>query len=57
MYEPQTPHDQGQIKEKHKEAIDVHVVCYLETRVRVMNAGPFKECPKADDRRSFMIHV
>ena len=38
-----------QIIKEHKLAIDVYVVCYLWTRVRVMYARPFNECPIPHD--------
>jgi hypothetical protein len=51
------PPIRSQIKKEHEEAIDEHVVCYLTTRVRVMYAKPFKECPIECERRFFKKHV
>ena len=41
----------------HEEPVYIHVVSYLESRVRVVNADAFKQCSLPFDGRFFVTHV
>ena len=46
-----------EIEEQHEVVIDIYVVCYLKSRVRVMYAGPFEQRRIAHNRYFLVIHV
>jgi len=46
-----------QVEEFHEIAVYVHVVSYLETRIRVVNTRTFKERPVPHDLRLGVIHA
>ena len=41
----------------HEETVYIHVVSYLESRVRVVNADAFEQCSLSFDGRFFVTHV
>ena len=41
----------------HKETVYIHVVNYLKSRVRVVNAGTFEQCRVTSDGHFLVTHV
>jgi len=41
----------------HEETVYIHIVSYLESRVRVVNAGAFEQCRVPSDGRFLVIHI
>jgi len=47
----------GVIVHYHEEPVYIHVVSYLESRVRVVNADAFEQCSVSFEGRFYVTHV
>jgi len=45
------------IVQYHEETVYIHIVSYLESRVRVVNAGAFEQCRVPSDGHFLVTHI